>query len=194
VRKLRQRARTGSGRSWKKSSCIRKPANSSATRRSKTRSSGRPLPRRTPDAQTLFASPLRGAVRGPILRGCRGWRLGPADRIRRPSGAGHCVICRPLGSGLAKTRRLPPAGMPRDTPSQPVELASSLRSLGLRSPPCSVVPSRRKRSGGAAPGWPPSLDMLSFSAADRTEQKTVAVSTPLPPPRGRNRTYPILQP
>jgi len=44
---------------------------------------------------------------GPFSRTAAAGALGPADRIRRASGAGHCVICRPLGSGLAKTRRLP---------------------------------------------------------------------------------------
>ena len=126
-------------------------------------------------AAALFASPFRRAGRGPILRGCCGWRLGPADRIRRPSGAGHCVICRPVGSGLAKTRRLPLRACRETLPHSPSTLSSSLRSLGLRSPGCSLGHSRRKSSGGAALSWPPSL--CTWSLADGGGDATIYSKT-----------------
>jgi hypothetical protein len=46
--------------------------------------------------QAIFASPLRRAGWGPILEDCCGWRLGPADRIRRPSGGGRLLPLSPL--------------------------------------------------------------------------------------------------
>ena len=116
-----------------RSSCTRKLASSPATPKSKARSIGRPLPQRTPDAATPFASPLRRAGRGGILRGCCGchapWSCGPN---RRPSGAGHCVICRPVGSGLAKTRRLPLRVCRETLPPNSASLSSS-RSHCVRS-------------------------------------------------------------
>jgi hypothetical protein len=70
----------------------------------------------------IFASPLRRAGWGPILEDCCGWRLGPADRIRRPSGGGSLRHLSPSRLWLSKDPTTPPAGMPRDTPSQHVEL------------------------------------------------------------------------
>ena len=58
-----------------------------------------PQPYSQAPSDELVGGPFSGAAAGVT-------RLGPADRIGGLSGAGHCVICRPVGSGLAQTRRL----------------------------------------------------------------------------------------